>query len=221
MGAARALPQVRVQNNRRLGPGPSPHEVSIDIPKKKRVRRRNKAALPTSLPAIRSMVAGIDVGSREHWVCGPARDDGEPNVRVFGTTTDRLNELADWLADQGPNPRGSSASWIISTGETPRPTSSAPHPHCAQHPLRVRPHPAPGRNPWTSGELPAREGREEHVPCPGPAPHPSGASTPRAGTRRSSSPPRRGGARRHPKDRLPIPGSASAPGWLLRTSSPA
>ena len=47
------------------------------------------------------MVAGIDVGSREHWVCGPAKADGEPNVRVFGTTTAQLKELVDWLAEQG------------------------------------------------------------------------------------------------------------------------
>lgn len=53
------------------------------------------------LPVIRSHVAGIDLGSREHWVCGPARSDGDPNVRVFGTTTPRLNELADWLLEQG------------------------------------------------------------------------------------------------------------------------
>jgi len=66
--------------------------------------RRNKKKdvdLPTSLPAIQPMVAGIDVGSSQHWVCGPARADGKPNVRVFGTTTGQLNELADWLTDQG------------------------------------------------------------------------------------------------------------------------
>lgn len=67
-----------------------------------RVKRRGKteAPLPTSLPAIRPLVAGIDVGSSQHWVCGPAREDGKPNVRVFGTTTDQLNALADWLAEQ-------------------------------------------------------------------------------------------------------------------------
>jgi transposase len=37
----------------------------------------------------------------QHWVCGPARADGSPNVRVFGTTTLQLNELADWLIEQG------------------------------------------------------------------------------------------------------------------------
>jgi transposase len=64
-------------------------------------RKKAKVALPTSLPAIRPMVAGIDVGSAQHWVCGPARQDGKPNVRVFSTTTDQLNELADWLVGQG------------------------------------------------------------------------------------------------------------------------
>jgi transposase len=63
--------------------------------------RKTATPLPTSLPAIRPMVAGLDVGSSQHWVCGPPRDDGKPNVRVFGTTTDQLNELADWLSEPG------------------------------------------------------------------------------------------------------------------------
>lgn len=54
-----------------------------------------------ALPVIRPMVAGIDLGSREHWVCGPARADSEPNVCVFGTTTPQLEELAEWLIEQG------------------------------------------------------------------------------------------------------------------------
>jgi transposase len=67
--------------------------------------KRKNASTPKSpapgLPAVRPLVAGIDIGSTEHWICGPARDDGQPNVRVFGTTTEQLNELADWLAEQG------------------------------------------------------------------------------------------------------------------------
>lgn len=68
---------------------------------KKNGNRKNQTPLPTSLPAIRPMVAGLDVGSSQHWVCAPARDDGKPNVRVFGTTTGQLHELADWLAEHG------------------------------------------------------------------------------------------------------------------------
>jgi transposase len=41
------------------------------------------------------------VGSTQHWVCGPATNDGRPNVKVFTTTTDQLNQLTDWLIGQG------------------------------------------------------------------------------------------------------------------------
>jgi transposase len=71
----------------------------MTVPKKK-VRKKDAASAPTALPAIRPMVAGIDIGSSAHWVCGPARDDGTPNVRVFATTTGELNALADWLIEQ-------------------------------------------------------------------------------------------------------------------------
>ena len=67
----------------------------------KKGNRKNETPVPTSLPVIRPRVAGLDVGSAQHWVCGPARADGKPNARLFGTTTDQLNELAGWLAHQG------------------------------------------------------------------------------------------------------------------------
>jgi transposase len=67
---------------------------------RKKGLRKTATPGPTSLPTIRPRVAGLDVGSSQHWVCGPARDDGNPNVRVFGTTTDELQALADWLAAQ-------------------------------------------------------------------------------------------------------------------------
>jgi hypothetical protein len=67
----------------------------------KKGTRKDATPRPTALPVIRPRVAGLDVGSSQHWVCGPAREDGKPNVRVFGTTTDQLRELTDWLADQG------------------------------------------------------------------------------------------------------------------------
>jgi transposase len=63
-------------------------------------KKRPKVATPTALPVVRPRVAGLDIGSAQHWVCGPARADGAPNVRVFGTTTDELHALADWLGAQ-------------------------------------------------------------------------------------------------------------------------
>jgi hypothetical protein len=60
------------------------------------------ATTATSLPTVKAMVAGIDIGSSQHWVCGPARDDdGKPAIRSFGTTTVDLEALVDWLATQG------------------------------------------------------------------------------------------------------------------------
>lgn len=49
----------------------------------------------------RPMVAGIDIGSSEHWVCGPPGADGERMVRVFRTTTPQLDRLVNWLVSQG------------------------------------------------------------------------------------------------------------------------
>ena len=55
-----------------------------------------------ALKVLRPNVAGIDLGSREQWVCGPQQDgDEQPNVRQFGTTTGQLRLLAHWLQDQG------------------------------------------------------------------------------------------------------------------------
>lgn len=44
--------------------------------------------------------AGIDLGSREHWVAGPPNQDNTPNVERFGTTTPELIRLAEWLENQ-------------------------------------------------------------------------------------------------------------------------
>lgn len=52
------------------------------------------------LAVTRPKVAGIDLGSVEHFVACPPRD-GEANVRSFGTTTVELDTLADWLQAEG------------------------------------------------------------------------------------------------------------------------
>lgn len=70
----------------------------------KRLKNKGQAGRRRSartLPVLRTAVAGIDIGSREHWVCGPVPTDGSPNVSVFSTTTPALEALADWLEEQG------------------------------------------------------------------------------------------------------------------------
>jgi transposase len=66
-------------------------------PKKERIGIKQRA----SLPVIQPKAGGIDVGSTKHCVAGPANPDGTPNVRSFGTTTDQLEALGDWLSKQG------------------------------------------------------------------------------------------------------------------------
>lgn len=49
------------------------------------------------LPSIRPLVAGIDLGSERHWVCGPTTDGTAREVADFGATTPELIRLAQWL----------------------------------------------------------------------------------------------------------------------------
>ena len=59
-------------------------------------KRRRRDALEVRNPNA----AGIDIGSRQHWVAVAAHRDPQP-VRWFGTTTTELVRLADWLASCG------------------------------------------------------------------------------------------------------------------------
>lgn len=67
---------------------------------KKRNRKKNSTTAQ-GLSELRSNVAGIDLGSTEHWVCGPDRGTGEPNVRTFGTVTSSLAACVEWLLEEG------------------------------------------------------------------------------------------------------------------------
>jgi transposase len=71
------------------------------IRKSKDVKSKGKKRSSRSLKIIQANAAGIDLGSREHWVCAPPLEDGTPNVERFGTTTPELYRLADWLKAQG------------------------------------------------------------------------------------------------------------------------
>ena len=64
--------------------------------KKKRSKKRT-GLCREDRPILESSAAGIDVGAREMFVAVPPDRDGNP-VRVFGTFTEDLHQLADWLA---------------------------------------------------------------------------------------------------------------------------
>ena len=49
------------------------------------------------LQSIQPQVAGIDIGSREMYVCGPPEPDGTCPVRTFATTTREIQACAAWL----------------------------------------------------------------------------------------------------------------------------
>src|ERR1700674_2847357 len=49
------------------------------------------------LPVIRRGVAGIDLGSEQHWVCAPTLDRSGREVARFGATTAELIRMAEWL----------------------------------------------------------------------------------------------------------------------------
>src|SRR5262250_1860732 len=57
-------------------------------------KRREQLA---GLPIIRRNVAGIDLGSEQHWVCAPRVDGSGREVTSFGATTAELICMAEWL----------------------------------------------------------------------------------------------------------------------------
>jgi transposase len=91
---------------------------------KKRARSKRKAPLPKTeitvssaggsplagqplrdedvegLPVLRPRVAGIDLGSEEHWVCAPRADGSGRETAVFGATTPELERMAAWLKER-------------------------------------------------------------------------------------------------------------------------
>ena len=52
------------------------------------------------LPAIRPLVAGIDLGSERHWVCAPTPDASGRELADFGATTSELLRMAEWLKER-------------------------------------------------------------------------------------------------------------------------
>lgn len=52
-------------------------------------------------PVLRREVAGIDVGSEQHWVCAPACAGPGRDVAVFAATTPGVQQLIAWLHARG------------------------------------------------------------------------------------------------------------------------
>jgi transposase len=52
------------------------------------------------LPVVRRNVAGIDLGSTQHWVCAPNKDGTGREVEQFGATTPELEKMAQWLKER-------------------------------------------------------------------------------------------------------------------------
>jgi len=61
-------------------------------------RKRSQPApdIPEGLPLLHRNAAGIDVGSREHYVAVPPGRDPRP-VQRFGSFTADLHRMAHWL----------------------------------------------------------------------------------------------------------------------------
>ena len=66
----------------------------------KKFKSYKKAELPKHLQRLNLCAAGIDIGSRSHFVAVPEGTDDQP-VREFECFTADLNRLADWLTSCG------------------------------------------------------------------------------------------------------------------------
>src|SRR5688572_1060861 len=65
-----------------------------------RKKKRSQVQLQEHWTKINPDAAGIDIGSRESYVCVP-EGRAEQSVRRFGTTTPELEQLAQWLQKCG------------------------------------------------------------------------------------------------------------------------
>jgi len=62
--------------------------------------RRRPSTRPVTMPILHPDAGGIDVGATEIYVCVPLDRDPQP-IRRFGTFTEDLHALADWLTRCG------------------------------------------------------------------------------------------------------------------------
>ncbi len=80
--------------------GPKPEQIAMSKKAQTHKHRKNKISVNQDWPLINAHAAGIDLGSKEHWVAVPEGRDNCP-VRCFGTFTSDLEKLAEWLRNCG------------------------------------------------------------------------------------------------------------------------
>ena len=68
--------------------------------KQKKISKASRMKLPKHLRNINQHAAGIDIGSRSHFVAVPGGADEQP-LREFSTFTGDLERLEEWLGSCG------------------------------------------------------------------------------------------------------------------------
>ncbi len=76
------------------------HTIQMKKKPQNHKNKRTKIKLDSGLPMINPDAAGIDIGHREHWCAVPVERSAKP-VQRFGTFTEDLEKLADWLKECG------------------------------------------------------------------------------------------------------------------------
>ena len=64
-------------------------------------KSRDEEKSVEGLPVLCPNVAGIDIGSEQHWVCAPKTNGVGREVEKFGATTPELERMAAWLQARG------------------------------------------------------------------------------------------------------------------------
>ena len=70
----------------------------MDVTSKKPVKEHKDI---DGFPVLRYNVAGMDLGSKSHWVCAPTVDGQGREVQEFGATTPELEKMVQWLKERG------------------------------------------------------------------------------------------------------------------------
>jgi hypothetical protein len=63
-------------------------------------QQEQKEGVAEGIPALGRKTAGIDIGSKQHWVCATAPEGSRREVEVFGATTPELQRMGAWLKER-------------------------------------------------------------------------------------------------------------------------